>query len=293
MSYPDLIERDETKTDSGLRVAYFGVAASNTHAAAQKHFGAKATFVPTRTIADVFAMTERGETDFGVVPVENSIEGAVTHTLDMFSQSQLQICAEEEMPIAHHLLMRAAKGVALDLSKVRAVYSHPQALGQCRNWLARYLPNATLLEASSTAHAAEMAARSEPPGAVAAIANALAAETYNLTMVRTDIQDIEDNQTRFLIIGREAAAPTGSDKTGVMISIKDRVGALYDILSVFMRYGINLTRLESRPSKQKAWDYVFFIDFPGHPTDKNVAQALEHLQDVTVWVKVLGSWPRK
>lgn len=263
-----------------LKVAYLGPMATFTHQAARTKFGWSADFIPARTIAEVFVITENGEADFGVVPVENSTDGFVGHTLDVLVDSELKICGEVSLPISQCLLSKEA------LADIRVVYSHPQALGQTRSWLQRNLPDAQQVEVSSTAKAAEIAA-GEP--LAAAIATELAGEVYGLSLIARSIEDNVANFTRFLVIGKEMAPRTDNAKTSLMFTLKDRVGALHDGLEVLLRYGINMTRIESRPSKRKAWDYVFFIDIVGHPEDPVVASAISELSDKFVFVKVLGS----
>lgn len=265
-----------------LRVAYLGPEATFTHQAAKRRFGDAAQFVPARTIPEVFLMTEKGATDYGVVPVENSNEGVVSHTLDMFVDSELKICAEVTLPITQNLLAKC------DLSSIQKVYSHPQAIAQSRGWLTQNLPHVEIVEVTSTARAAEMAA-AEP--LAAAVANELAAEVYGLRIVEPRIEDNTLNVTRFLVIGQQMSPRSGHDKTAILFSIKDRLGALHDTLEIFLRHGLNLTKIESRPSKRKAWDYVFFVDLLGHPDDEAVGAALEELGDECVFVKVLGAWP--
>lgn len=280
------------------KVAYLGPAATFSHEAARKQFGADAEYLPMRTIPEVFYATGRAEVDYGIVPVENSIEGAVTYTLDMFAKddpelAQLTICAEVFLPIVQNLLV--APDGPQDFSDIKVVYSHPQALAQCRGWLRQNLPQSDVQEVSSTSRAAEIAATTPQ---TAAISNRLATEFYGLRLLATDLQDADFNQTRFLVIGHEpiihpAEGQSGRFTTAIMLSIKDRVGALHAVTSVFMKYDINLNRIESRPSKQKAWDYLFFIDFIGHPDQPHVAAALEELRDETVYVEILGAWLRE
>lgn len=266
-----------------LRVAYLGPAATFTHQAALKLFGDATEMIPVPTIRDVFLETERGGSDYGVVPVENSTEGSVQYTLDSFIESDLKVCSELSLPIVHNLMARCRK------EEIATVYSHPQGLAQCQNWLAANLPHAEQVQSLSTARAAEQAA-ADPTGA--AIAPALAAEVYGLTILAPSIQDLSNNITRFLAIGRTCPAQTGRDKSAVIISIKDRVGALHDMMEVFAREGINLSHIQSRPSKRKAWNYFFFIEMEGHAADPNVKRALEMLEQQGSDVKVLGSWPR-
>ncbi len=266
-----------------LRVAYFGPVATFTHQAARARFGASVEYVPCETIGGVFATVARQEADYGVVPVENSTEGAVTHTLDEFTATALRICAEVMLPIAHHLM---AKDPAVPVERI---YSHPQVFGQCRLWLQEHTARAELIPMASTARAAEKAA--SEPGA-AALASDLAAEVHGLTILHRNIQDLAGNITRFLVIGRRIAEATGQDKTSILFAVPDQVGALYDALSVFRSHGLNMTRIESRPSRAKAWEYLFFVDIQGHPDQAEVKAALRDLSDRTTRVEVLGAYPR-
>jgi len=266
-----------------LKVAYLGPAATFTHQAALQIFGSATELLPVGTIGDVFLETERGGADFGVVPVENSTGGIVPDTLDTFVDSDLKVCAELSLPIVHNLLARCRK------EEIRTVYSKDQALAQCRRWLATNLPKAELIQTTSTTRAAEQAA-SDPSGA--AIATALAAEVYGLEIVEAGIQDFSTNITRFLAIGPTSPGPTGRDRTAIIISIRDRVGALHDLMEVFAQAGVNLNSIQSRPSRRKAWDYVFYMEMDGHATDAKLKGALETLERQSSMVKVLGSWPR-
>lgn len=265
-----------------LHIAYFGPAGTFTHEAAQRRFGSAVNYLPMRTIPEVFNATEKGLADYGVVPVENSNEGVVSHTLDELVDSELKICAEIALAVSQNLLATSP------LSNVQRVYSHPQAIAQCRNWLASHLRSAEVVEVASTSRAAELAA-GEPNSA--AIATVAAAQLYNLEVIAPRIEDNADNFTRFLVIGQAMSGRSGSDKTSILFSVRDRVGALHDVLDVFLRRSINLTKIESRPSKRKAWDYLFFVDFIGHPEDEPVSAALEELSHECVLVKVLGAWP--
>jgi len=266
-----------------FRVAHLGPPATFTHLAALSRFGHAAEYVPVRGIPEVFAEVEHGRVDVGVVPVENSTEGAVSHTLDRLIDSELLICGEVLLEIHHHLLSRAA-----DLAEVKQVFSHPQALAQCRGWLDRNLPHAQTVEVASTATAAERAA--EDPTA-AGIASELAAEAYGLPILRERIEDLAHNVTRFLVIGRSPQPPTGRDKTSILVSIKDEVGALYRILEPFAAARLNLTKIESRPTRRRPWEYVFFVDFEGHQADPAVEGVLAALRDRCLFLKVLGSYP--
>jgi chorismate mutase / prephenate dehydratase len=265
-----------------LIVAYFGPPATFTHLAAIRRFGSSLNYSPQKTIGDVFAEVSKNRADYGVVPVENSTEGVVTHTLDMFVDSSLRIVSQIVLPVQHCLVSRVRK------AQIRRLYSHPQALAQCRAWLQMHLPNAEIIEASSTTRAAELAARARQG---AAIASALAAQLYKLEVVEQDIQDNASNATRFLVLGRQDTPPTGRDRTSLLMSVSDRVGALHDAIAAFRRYRINMTRIESRPSKRRAWEYFFFIDIDGHITQAGVAKAVAGLEKHCSFVKVLGSYP--
>jgi len=268
-----------------LTVAYFGPEATFSHAAALKSFGRSATLVPVRTISEVFSEVDKGRVDFGVVPIENSTGGGVYHTLDMFIESPLSICAELELPVHHYLLGRSIRS----LDKVKTLFSHYQALAQCRNWVDAHLPKARVVESTSTSEAAQQAARI--PGA-AAIASQLAAEQYGLQVLASRIEDSAQNYTRFLVIGTAEPQPTGRDKTSIMFSIKDHPGALFDVLLPFKKARLNLTKIESRPTRQKAWEYIFFVDFLGHRSEARVQKALAALERSCVFTKILGSYPR-
>lgn len=267
-----------------LKIAYFGPPATFTHMAAIKKFGRQVNYLPVKNISDVFMEVETGRVNYGVVPIENSTEGVVTHTLDMFIESNLKICSEVLLEISHNLLARVA------LSKIKKVYSNPQALAQCRYWLKTNLPQVEVMEVSSTARAAELAGSSRNAGAIASL---LAASIYRLKIISRHIEDMRGNVTRFLVIGPTPSRPTGQDRTSVMFSISDRVGALYSMLSPFKKYGINLTKIESRPSRLKPWDYFFFIDLEGHYQDKKVKSALAELEDHCHSLKILGSYPKE
>lgn len=267
-----------------LKVAYLGPQGTFTHMACLKQFGASAAAVPVNSIKDVFSEVERGRADYGVVPIENSTEGVVTHTLDLLADSQLRIAGEIVQEVSHNLLSRG--GVLAD---VKRIYSHPQALAQCREWLARHAPNIRVVEVYSTARAAELC-RDEPDAA--AIASDLAARLYGLAVIQKRIEDNPANTTRFLVIAPRSLERTGRDKTSIMVSVKDRVGALYEMLKPFSEYGLNLTKIESRPSRRKAWEYFFYIDIEGHVDDQPVKQALEALRPQCQVMKVLGSYPR-
>lgn len=268
-----------------LSVGFLGPEATFTHRAARECFGSSAGFRAYRTIPEVFRAVEGGSVDFGVVPVENSIQGSVFATLDSLVDSELRIVAERRLRIDHCLISRSPRG------EIRRVYSKDQALGQCRDWLARNLPGAELVEASSTARAVEIAAAEEGS---AAIASALAAAEFGLPVVERGIQDRRDNHTRFLVVARPDSAPEVPPeraRTAVVLSIGDAPGALRSALGPFADRGINLSRIESRPSRRRAWDYLFFVEFAGAGESPGVREALEDLRRVCPFVRVLGSFP--
>ncbi|OGX45877.1 MAG: chorismate mutase [Omnitrophica WOR_2 bacterium RIFCSPLOWO2_12_FULL_51_8] len=265
-----------------LKIAYLGPEATFTNLAAIKRFGSRVEYVACDSITSVFREVERDGADYGVVPIENSIEGAVTHTLDMFMDSELEICSQVVLDVTHNLLANCPK------EKIRRVYSNPQVFGQCRIWLRENLPGIETIEVSSTTRAAQIAARERGS---ACIASLLAAKVYKLKVASSRIEDSPHNITRFLVIGKTGARPTGGDKTSILFSIKDRLGALHDILKCFKSNKINLTKIESRPSKKKAWDYCFFVDLEGHIAHPRLTRALRQLENQCTYFKVLGSYP--
>ena len=267
-----------------LSVAFLGPRATFTHMACLKHFGESAEYVSQINVSEVFDAVERGNADFGVVPIENSSEGIVSNTLDMFIDHNLLISGEILIEVAHDLL-----SVTGDIEHVKKVYSHPHAIAQCRTWLERNLRGAAVFDVESTARAAELAV--DDPSS-AAIAGEAAAKIYGLKSIRKRIQDNANNFTRFIIVGKIAPERTGSDKTSVLFSARDEVGALYLMLEPFSRHRINLTKIESRPVKKKAWEYLFFLDMEGHLTDDPVAHALDELRMRAQFLKILGSYPR-
>ncbi len=271
--------------EQGLRIAFLGPEGTFTHMAMKYQFGLSAWGLPVGSIAAVFAEVQKGAADFGVVPIENSTDGAVTHTLDTFLDSDLKISAEIVLEVAQCLLVRAG----LDLPGIERVYSHPQGLGQCRKWLEANLPKATQVEASSTAEAARLA-KEDPSGA--AVASELAADLFDLAILRQRIQDLAENATRFLVLGKVQAEPTGRDKTSLLLTAKDGPGILLRILQPFSDAGLNLTKIESRPGRRKAWQNVFFMDVEGHQQDAAMGKALDALRPLCEAVKVLGSYPR-
>lgn len=266
-----------------ISVAFLGPRDTFSHMAAMRVFGALADYHPLPSFADIFTEVERGRINYGVVPVESSMGGAVSDTLDRFLSSNLKIINEVMMHVSQNLLAKCP------LEQVKKVYSKDNALLQCRNWLRANLPSAELIETSSTAEAARRA--SSEPGA-AAIASRLAAQTYTLELLAENIEDAAHNFTRFLVLGQQMVRPTGDDKTAVLIAIKDHPGALHEIISPFAEAGISLTRIESRPSQQRAWEYVFFVDFLGHAEDPAIKAVLETVSQHAATLKVLGSFPR-
>lgn len=268
-----------------LKVAYLGPKATFTHMACMRRFGLSTEYIPLRGIGEIFAEVEKGKVDYGVVPVENSTEGVVSHTLDMFVDSDSKISGEILLEVSHHLLSRSG-----ELGKISKIYSHPHAFAQSRKWLENHLSGVALLEVSSTAAAAELAAQEE---AAAAIASDLAARLYDLKVVAARIEDNPHNFTRFLIIGQRGCPPTGRDKTSILFAIRDRVGALYRMLEPFAKGQINLTKIESRPSRYRVWEYIFYVDFEGHAEEAHVREALERLREECLFLKILGSYPRE
>ncbi|PZN75116.1 MAG: prephenate dehydratase [Candidatus Methylumidiphilus alinenensis] len=267
-----------------LAVAFLGPEGTFTQQAAYKHFGHAINAQPFSTIDEIFRAVESGACQFGVVPVENSTEGVITHTLDSFLRSPLLIAGEVALRI-HHNLMGKGQGLA----NLQRVFSHQQSLAQCRQWLDRYLPHAERVSVSSNAEAARMA---DVEASSAAIAGEVAAELYGLNLLERNIEDEPDNTTRFLVIGHHAVSPTGVDKTSLLISTHNSPGALYNTLEPFARYSISMSKIESRPSRRGVWDYVFFIDVEGHHQDGPLAKALEALENNVLMLKLLGSYPR-
>lgn len=265
-----------------LIIAFLGPAGTYSHMASVRKFGASLKYEPMPNISDVFIEVAKARADYGVVPIENSTEGAVTHTYDMFVESDLKICAQILLPIRHNLMSVCPR------DQIKKLYSISQVLAQCRQWVQINMPHVELIEVSSSTRAAEIA-RDEPNAG--ALASVLAAEMYGLTLHEQNVQDSSENVTRFLVIGRKYPARTGKDKTSIMFAAQDRVGALHDSLAAFKKHKINLTKIESRPSKKKAWEYYFFADFLGHGDDARVKKALAELAKHTMFVKILGSYP--
>ena len=265
------------------KVAYLGPRATFTHMACMQKFGSSAQYVPVNSIKDVFSEVERGRAHFGVVPIENTTEGVVNHTLDMFIDSNLLIYGEVLQEVSHHLLSKS--GVVDEMTKI---YSHPHAIAQCRNWLETNLPHVLVSEVASTARAAEICADDPSAGA---IASELAAQLYGLKVIESRIEDNMNNFTRFLVLSQKPPERTGKDKTSLMLSVKDKVGALYDLLRPFASHGLNMTKIESRPSRRKAWEYIFFVDVEGHMEEERVKKAIEEIKGRCLFMKVLGSYP--
>jgi chorismate mutase/prephenate dehydratase len=297
-----------------MTIAYLGPEATFTHQAAIKRFGSSLKYASQKTIADVFTEVSKQRADYGVVPVENSTEGVVTHTLDMFVDSELKIVSQIVLKVAHCFVSRYPR------ETIKQIYVHPQTLGQCRNWLQKNFPNVEIIETSSNAKSAEMATErgytsisqdlgkkvtenkatrtttykkrtTLYPVNTAAITSELAAEKYKLSILERDIQDNATNSTRFLVLGRQCSPPTGDDRTSLMVSVADKSGALHQAIAAFRKFKINMTKIESRPSKRKAWEYFFFIDCDGHFQDAKVAKAIKLLGTHCNFVKILGSYP--
>ncbi|MDD4915391.1 MAG: prephenate dehydratase [Methylococcales bacterium] len=267
-----------------LEVAYLGPQGTFTQQAVLKHFGHAVKDVPFATFHDIFKAVENGHCQFGVVPVENSTEGVIAHTLDLFMDSTLQICGEVEIRVHQNLLGKMAA-----IGEIKEVYSHQQSLAQCRQWLAVRLPGIPCTAVSSNAEAARLAAADSRKAAIAGMA---AAELYGLNSIEKNIEDEADNTTRFIVIGQQQPVSTGADKTSILVSVGNQPGALHKILAPFAEYGISMTHIESRPSRQALWEYVFFIDIDGHRDDPQVANALTALQNNVKMLKILGSYPR-
>lgn len=265
-----------------ITIAYLGPKASFSHLAALKKFGSMVKYFSCNNISDIFSEVEKDNADYGVVPIENSIEGAISHTLDMLVDSDLKICSQMMLDISLNLLSKH------DKNNIEKIYSNPAVFGQCRIWLESNLPKANLIEVSSTTKAAQIASKEKHS---ACIASLLAADIYDLKIIAKEIEDSPHNITRFLVIGKFEAEPAKNDKTSIVFSVKDKIGALHDMLLPFKNNNINLTKIESRPSKKRAWEYFFFIDMVGHAKDKNVKKALDVLEEKTKFLKILGSYP--
>ena len=267
-----------------LKVAYLGPEGTFTQMAALRQFGDSVIEQPLVTVDDVFREVTAGGCNYGVVPVENSTEGVISHTLDNFLNSSLRICGEVELRVHHHLMVAEdAEG------DIKRVYSHQQTLGQCRRWLNGHYPMVPRLTSSSNAEAARRLLEEKD---AAAIAGEIAADIYGLKILARQIEDESDNTTRFIVVGREDIGPSGNDKTSIIVSTHNRPGALYRLLEPFHRHGISLTSIETRPSRTGMWSYVFFIDFEGHADDPVIQKALDEVDKDVLEVKLLGSYPR-
>lgn len=267
-----------------LKVAFLGPEGTFTQQAAHKHFGQSIHTLSLNAIDEVFREVESGAAEFGVVPVENSTEGVITHTLDSFLNSPLLICGEAELRIHHNLMSKNT-----EIDEIKEIFSHQQSFAQCREWLDRTMPGIKRTAVSSNAEAARMADVTPNSGAVA---GQIASDLYGLKILAKNIEDEPDNSTRFLVIGRLAAPATGNDKTSLLLSTGNQPGALYHILAPFSENGVSLTKIESRPSRRGSWNYVFFVDFDGHQKAKNVEKALEGVRKQVSLLKILGSYPR-
>ena len=266
-----------------LRIGYLGPAGSFSHTASMLKFGQSVEYEPLADITSIFDEVSKGHCDLGLAPVENTMGGGVIETLDALIDSNVKVCAEVLMAIHHSLLGNCS------LEEIEKIYSKPEVFVQCRNWLSATFKEAQTIPVASTAKAAQMAA--DEPGA-AAIGSNVAAELYGLRIICENIEDIANNITRFLVISREDARPTGEDKTVILFSTAHKAGALADVLDVFKRYDINMTNIESRPSKKRQWEYYFFVDFLGHRTDKNVRDGMEEARKHCLQLSILGSFPR-
>ncbi len=267
-----------------MRVAYLGPAGTFSQLAALRQFGHAAELVPCLTIAEVFRELASANVSYGIAPVENSTEGGVSQTQDALLAHDLSICGEVALRIHHQLLSNAA-----ELNAVQRVYGHAQSLAQCRHWLDAHLPKAERVPVSSNAEGARLAAEN---ATMAAIAPEVAAELYQLNILAANIEDEAHNTTRFVVLGTQDAGMSGVDKTSLVLSTANTPGALYHLLKPFAERGISLTRIESRPARTAAWDYVFFVDVDGHRADPLVAAALAELEQQAAWLRVLGSYPK-
>ncbi len=269
--------------EAPLKVAYLGPERSFSEAAMRKRFGEAAGGLPCDSFDEVFRAVESGGANYGVVPVENSSEGMIGHNLDILLQTPAKVCGEVMLQVHHCLMSRQP-----DKAGVKRVYSHPQSLGQCRNWLNANLPKVERIAVSSNSEAARLAA--EQPDS-AAVAGKQAAELYGVPVIAENIEDDPRNTTRFVIIGNQEVAPSGKDKTSLVMSAPNRPGAVHDLLTPLAKYGVSMTKLESRPARAGLWEYVFFVDIEGHQQEARVAAALSELKQVAAFVKILGSYP--
>lgn len=270
--------------EDDMKIAYLGPEGTWTHQAAIKKFGHSVAYLPQPNFAEVFDQVARRKASYGVVPIENSTEGAVSHTLDLFVDSPLRICAQILLRIENNLLS------SIPREEIKTLYSHPQVFGQCKNWILRHFPNADLVEVSSTTRAAQIASERAPEGA-AALGGSLAAELNGLEVLESSIQDRATNTTRFLVVSEKTCPPTGDDRTSILFAVRDQPGSLVNALKAFNEFEINMSKIESRPSKQKDWEYIFYVDLAGHCEDPKLAEALQELETHCSLVKLLGSYP--
>jgi chorismate mutase / prephenate dehydratase len=266
-----------------LKIGFLGPEGTHSQQAVYKHFGHSIHGLPLSSIEEVFQEVEAGDADFGVVPVENSTQGTIQSTLDMFLTSSVKICGEVELRVHQHLLSRAGR-----LEDIERVYSHPQSFAQCKAWLRQYLPKAEKIAVTSNADGAKRARNADDAAAIAGIS---AATVYGLKSLAGPIEDRPDNTTRFLVLGRELFPPSGNDRTSLMVFVKDQPGALYNVLAPFARHGVSMNRIESRPGHTGLWQYAFFIDIAGHAEEEAMRRALDEVDEFAQEVKVLGSYP--
>ena len=271
--------------EGNLTIAYLGPPGTWSHQAAIKQFGRSVTLIDKPNFSDIFDMVERGQADYGIVPLENSSNGAVTPVMDLFIQSPLKICAQVHLSIKNGLMAKIPR------EQIKTIYSHPQVLGQCHDWLLRHFPEADLVETSSTTKAALIALQQADKGA-AALGTPLAAELFDLTLLEEDVQDKSNNTTRFAVLGHQTTLPTGKDRTSLLFHIHHRPGTLVDALDCFRKHGIDLIRIESRPSKVINWEYVFYVDTVGHALEEPLKSALAEQEQHCSILKILGSYPQ-
>jgi chorismate mutase/prephenate dehydratase len=267
-----------------LKVGFLGPAGTYNHVAAIKHFGAAVEQLPVDNIEDIFRVVESGQAHFGVVPIENSTEGVITHTLDLLLNSSLSICGEVDLRIQHNLISNETRH-----EDIHKVFSHQQSLAQCRRWLDEHLPGVEQYAVRSNAEAVRLCEKEQGS---AAIAGAMASEIYGVPILDADIEDEPNNTTRFIIIGKDAVLPSGNDRTSFLVTTNNKPGALFKLLEPLASRGIGMSKIESRPSRRGVWEYVFFIDIEGHKDDANVAEALHEIEHETAMVRILGSYPK-
>lgn len=267
-----------------IKVAFLGPAGTYNHTAACKHFGSFVDQYPVDNIEDIFRSVQTGQVHFGVAPIENSTEGVISHTLDLLINSSLQICGEVDLRIRHNLISQET-----DLSNIKKVYSHQQSLAQCRRWLDANLPNVELFAVRSNAEAVKIV---KDEANAAAIAGSMASEIYDVPILSPEIEDEADNTTRFIVIGRDLLGPSGNDRTSLLVTTSNKAGALHKLLKPLAERNIGMTKIESRPSRQGVWEYVFFIDIEGHKDDPVLAEALGEIEHETAMIRILGSYPK-